>query len=482
MQKQNQFTLKAGNLQKQTINIRADWSKAKISNNGTISVVETQIQAMGQFGFVTTESMYASEITKNEDYKYSMSRLVVIKHKKTGEIYSFIMSIAGDRNYLENKKFQLWDNTYLKRDKDLSAIVLFHSLAGNFINGWVYCDGTIINSITDAKDMDIPIQLKSTAEMQMEIYEWVQTCTDYYDIGIVGNSVVSVSYSRTSCNCRLVHVGSYTVGTTNSSVAGGISDAYHPTRLPCDCPECPVCGKCLEMLKNAIMDPVYGEGSTTTTVGCEMCGGHPVPLPVVDATDLLNNLKANCIYQKLLNGGILSSFISRYFGITQQNQSYLGELNLTWTLGSSTETLPIGIPRNGTYSSVEIRLNENALNSNSASNGALSMLHEALHAKLIAEYYDNTGSTDFKKLYAYYKGWGTGNIDSQQETVMLNTYSNDMASALQSFDQSQGIYHSLTFYTEAVKCDLANNIFYTGYYQSGIDELAALRNSSIHRN
>lgn len=87
-QRLNQFTLKGGDLQKQTISIRADWTKSKSSKNEKVSVVETEIQALGRFGFVTPESMQASKLTNNEAYIYSMSRLVIIKHKKSFNVGS----------------------------------------------------------------------------------------------------------------------------------------------------------------------------------------------------------------------------------------------------------------------------------------------------------------------------------------------------------------------------------------------------------
>ncbi|MCK5731215.1 MAG: hypothetical protein KAH68_09085 [Draconibacterium sp.] len=93
------------------------------------------------------------------------------------------------------------------------------------------------------------------------------------------------------------------------------------------------------------------------------------------------------------------------------------------------------------------------------------MLHEALHAKLIAEVYDEVGSTDFKTLYAYYKGWGLNNIDKQQELEMYNLYASDLASGLKSYDESRGIYNDLEEYIAAVRYDLADEIFDVNYSQ-----------------
>lgn len=145
---------------------------------------------------------------------------------------------------------------------------------------------------------------------------------------------------------------------------------------------------------------------------------------------------------------------------------------------SAGETLPIGVLNNNSYYSVEIRINESTLNTKASTLIAMTMMHEALHAKLIAEYYDNVGSTDFKRLFAYYEGWGSGNIDANQEMEMLNFYANGMASALQSFDQGRGINHPLSFYSEAFKYSLASDIFYQGYYPSGADEFFILFDSS----
>ncbi|MCD6180589.1 MAG: hypothetical protein J7K39_11865, partial [Bacteroidales bacterium] len=127
-----------------------------------------------------------------------------------------------------------------------------------------------------------------------------------------------------------------------------------------------------------------------------------------------------------MEGDILKEFISRYFS-SSSSLFPLGELNLTWTIGNTTngsvaETLPLGVPRNGVYDAVEIRLSEEYLNSSSSTLIAETMLHEALHAKLIAEVYDEVGTTDFITLYAYYQGWGSGNIDTEQEMEMMISY------------------------------------------------------------
>lgn len=141
-------------------------------------------------------------------------------------------------------------------------------------------------------------------------------------------------------------------------------------------------------------------------------------------------------------------------------------------LGNSTETTPIGVAGNGRYS-VVISLNETSINNYSTTNLAISMLHEALHAKLIAEFYDDIGSTDFQKLYKYYQGWDLGDIDKIQERQMFQDYLDELASALQSFDRDQNIIRPLDFYLEALKYDFSVQLG-MDIYQQGYEEFLAL--------
>jgi len=221
----------------------------------------------------------------------------------------------------------------------------------------------------------------------------------------------------------------------------------------------------------------------TTPSGSAHGGTTSNPAPVVNADNLKASQKADCIYQKLLNGGTLRNFISRYFAVSPSSQSYLGELNLTWKLDVLSNnvngiTLPIGYSGNSSYKSVEIELNEATMDSRSSTAVAMTMLHEALHAKLIAEYYDSVGSTDFHRLFAYYKGWGTGEMNTNQQMEMLNLYAGDMASALQSFDQVSGISQPLSVYTEALKFQLSVDILGHSLYPAGSSSYDLLKNSS----
>jgi hypothetical protein len=68
------------------------------------------------------------------------------------------------------------------------------------------------------------------------------------------------------------------------------------------------------------------------------------------------------------------------------------------------------------------------------------------------------------------KRWGVGDISIQQELEMLQFYSAQMAQALQTFDKTQGINHSLDFYIVAIKYDFIIQME-LGYYREGFDIL-----------
>lgn len=485
------LNLKSGSSEKTKIGIKPDWCDGFTSQNDQVEVVEVGLLVQGSFGIATEASFKNWETTKNQKMIRSLTRMVFLKYKKDGRIDQFLMTIVGDKEYHEKRVGRLAENSYLSREKHFSGYIYYHDITGNFVNGWKYEKGKLVGKTTQISGDGLPTTLKmATTCITTNVYTTYMQCTDWYR-DYDGDGARD-TYTNTTCGssfisftpfteCPVYFTGEGGFGTTYLSTVGtpggGSPGGYDPSSsppapepVPCTClNECSICGKC--------KDNLVQKSANTNCIPREVCT-CPVPAQVVNAIALQNNPKANCIYLKLINGGILSSFISRYFGLTAPNQSYLGELNLTWTLGRSTATLPIGVPKMGVYNSVEIRLNETVLNSNSATDGALSMLHEALHAKLIAEYYDSAGTTDFKRLYAYYEGWGNITLDKNQETEILNTYSNDMASALKTFDQSQGIDHSLEFYVEAVKYHLSNEIFGVNYYPAGYNAFITIFNST----
>lgn len=415
------------------------WSSAQVLEVDNSVVVEVQVKLKGN-----NKVMAEKDPSLNVDH-----RLLFIKENGNITSYMEYFVSKNDLSYLQDTE----KVNYSKKGKDFDGTIVLESPKKEI---------KVVSSLKQADECG-ELKLKSASVICMYLVEF--------------NSDGSI-YRYIAC----LWCWDPADGGTGGTGGGGDGTTPPPTTVPCNCETfCPICGKCLTILKSA---PVGGEGGgTPVTAACEMCPGHPAP--VVDVTDLQSNTKAYCIYQKLINGGTLSNFISRYFGVSQPNQSYLGELNLTWKLDAISNngiTLPIGYTGNSSYYSVEIVLNETTMDSRSSTEVAMTMLHEALHAKLIAEYYDSVGSTDFNRLFAYYKGWGTGNINTNQQMEMLNLYAGDMASALQSFDQSQGISQPLSVYTEALKYQLSIDIWGNSLYPAGLSSYNTLRVSAKNCN
>lgn len=476
--KQPDMVLKDGKLgESRKMGIKPDWSNGTTSKNDDIEVVEVGLLVQGGFGFADKSVYDEWNANKQNGLKNSLTRMVFTKNKKSGKIDQFLMSIIGDKEYHDNKESRLKENGYLKREKHFSGHIIYHDLAGNYANGWKYEKGKLVATTTQTSGDVLQTNLKmATTCINTVLFTRWEVATDWTQNGVRLYTTYAYYTTAEYIECPSYFTGSGKFINEIPTESGGTvtPGGYIPptvTPTPCNCLNiCPVCGKCRDsyILKSAVIG------------GCEVCECPALPLPVV-IDGLKANPKAECIYQKLSNGLILQKFISRYFGSTEPNHSFLGELNLTWTLGSVpkafAQTLPIGHIENNQGYSVEIELDEEGINTSSNTRVAMTMLHEALHAKLIAEVYDEVGSTDFTVLFAYYKGWGnvsgTG-MDEIQETTMLNLYSDEMAIALQSFDNGQGIYQPISFYTEAIKYSLGFNILHENIYPQGENAYSSL--------
>lgn len=123
--------------------------------------------------------------TKDSRYKQSMTRLVVQTERATGVRYAFTMTILPSLEYLEKSNFRPYYNTYLKKDKDFSGMILFHELDGSFANGWYYQHGKVTHSISETTLSREEIdewrsrlaRTRSAGDTETECH-WV----DYYDI------------------------------------------------------------------------------------------------------------------------------------------------------------------------------------------------------------------------------------------------------------------------------------------------------------
>ena len=213
---------------------KPNWDLASLDGNEYVDVVETPIQSYRGFGFLTQESY--EKWHKNKDYKYtgSMTRLVVLHYKKTNKTVSFLMTIIGDSEYLEQVSFKIYKNTYLKKEKDFCGLVLFHDLEGMFVNGWRFTDGKVSHKLKSGEDIDL--QLKSNDCVVISIYEWYTDCeywiqldgfgnVYYYTTGYCSPPYPEYRYDMVMC---YVHEEDFSSGAGGSGSTGGTSGGYIP--------------------------------------------------------------------------------------------------------------------------------------------------------------------------------------------------------------------------------------------------------------
>ncbi len=204
-----------------------EWSQAFATKNDDYEVVESDVISQGRICLATEESMEAFETTDEQGYLNSFPRLVVMKDKKTGAMESFLMTMVATKEYLEKHKFELWNNSYLKKQKDFCGMVLYHSLGGIFVNGWVFENGVATHTVTPSSEDDggSNIQLSSLKATQscyvVTVYEITEHCTDWYTNG---------EYTHTSCNGTTTRVlYTYTVCDASGGGSGGSGGGgYNP--------------------------------------------------------------------------------------------------------------------------------------------------------------------------------------------------------------------------------------------------------------
>ncbi|NPA37351.1 MAG: hypothetical protein GXO47_10935 [Chlorobi bacterium] len=420
--------LKSGRNSKNKKYIKPNWHKTIKSSNKYVEVVETRILSQKPFGFAYEDAFNEWIETGNYGYITSMSKIVVMRYKKTGEMVSFIMTFVGDKKYLKEKDFHLWANMYTKKDKDFNGLVLYHSLKGEFINGWRFTNGEVTHKVTLDFDIGTEVRLK---DMILEctdvaVYAWSQDCVTNNWSVTVGDAIEYGSeeicgtpyleYVGTSTQCVWVDTG--------SSTTDGTEGAYEPDTQDNDCfciNTCPVCGGCLDdNLKVAGITPA-----------CPPCS-----CPVVDASDLKQNPKADCIYQKLIKGNLMKRYVQKFDGeFPVAHLKYELDYSLDDNENGKTDRSPDDL---GDYW-IKILINGNTLNERPTLGVAKTFIHETIHAEMyrkIKSVNNEIKINDFPGLFDYYTRYRYGNNGTPQHNLMAQHYIEIMVEALKEFDPS----------------------------------------------
>lgn len=222
------ITLKPGRIGN-TMKLKNDWRFAHESQNDTLGVVDVAILSKGRFGFLHPDGKLSLERTGNKKYLNSLSRHIVQKNTKNGRIESFIMTMIASSEYLEKQNFDLTNNTYLKRLKDFTGFVFYHSVSGEFVNGWNYFKGKVVGKCTQVEVNNSPLNLKKADCMAVTVTLYNQFCTDWYENGC--------RYMYTTCEDRTIEDEFYFISCLYEPGSGGIDSGGDyiplPVLVPC---------------------------------------------------------------------------------------------------------------------------------------------------------------------------------------------------------------------------------------------------------
>lgn len=171
-----------------------------VSSDKKQRVVETGLFMKGGLFLTMDENKQKFEETGDERYVSSHTRLVIrtrLKNKKTS---GFLMTVMPSVEYIELTDFNPFDKiSYIERDKQFTGRIIYHSLDGESMNGWVYENGKITHSIKPAREVDDPVvMMKSSGSYDcvlIQVWGMTRICTDWYQYDYYGNPV----YTGTAC-------------------------------------------------------------------------------------------------------------------------------------------------------------------------------------------------------------------------------------------------------------------------------------------
>ncbi len=175
----NSTMFKASSLDTSYLSLRPmlNWDIALIDNDSDWSVVELPWDF--ENGTITmADNNVSSYCRTNGNKPEQILRLVILKNKKTDQMYGFKMAVVPELDYMLSREGEFASsNYYLNRDRNLSGMMLFYSVNDEFINGWKYLNGEIVGKVSLAEKMNSSNSAMKVSN-KMELVH-MQTCYFY---------------------------------------------------------------------------------------------------------------------------------------------------------------------------------------------------------------------------------------------------------------------------------------------------------------
>lgn len=187
------------------------WNNAELENDSLWSVVELPWKYLN--GGIKIASGDCAKESK------SILKVVFMKNLSTANVYGFKMAIIPDSDYKTSSSNFENSNSYLKRKSDFSGLVMYYSLNDQFVNGWKYENGTVVESLIQVDASKTSSKMPKNSKIaQMADIVAVTTC-NLYSVQTVGYD--DISYHQI-CSTEYYVMG----GGTSTDSGGGTLGSY----------------------------------------------------------------------------------------------------------------------------------------------------------------------------------------------------------------------------------------------------------------
>lgn len=199
---QNQKSLSASKKNSNSfLKFRPLWEKAINDEDDKFFIVESPIIFDQAAGYLIGN--------RDESKVNSVARLLVLKSKQSGEVFSVLMHIYSD----DGKPMH--DITYTRRDKNFTGHIFFTDMGEEFVNGWQYKNGKIVKrSGKSAGNGHVSRMVEpdeGCSEIEFRVYK--RTC--FYDGGDETCTSWEYQYSFYGPYCSGTGTGSVELNETN---------------------------------------------------------------------------------------------------------------------------------------------------------------------------------------------------------------------------------------------------------------------------
>jgi hypothetical protein len=166
-----------------------------------LCTVEVPLLTMGRFGFSTKECRDVFDVSGDDRYLQSLTRLVILKENEDANLKGCLMTIIPDLEYRTSKSFDAFKSTYKNLQQDFSGYIFYHNLDGTFSNGWKVQNGEIIKTVSQSQNSNLSLQYSALKSLNVlafcqDVYitqYWMQ-CTDWY------SDAAYTQYVNTTCH------------------------------------------------------------------------------------------------------------------------------------------------------------------------------------------------------------------------------------------------------------------------------------------